>query len=355
MMKSINEMETWMHKDQNSDAIFVESRLHRRNALGHMGGIALTMGTALLGLPLTTLAQAYPSRPIHMTVAFPPGGATDILGRIVAQGMAEALGQSVIVENKPGAGGMIGLDFSKKSRPDGYGIFLCSITNQAIADHLYPAAQSDITRDFEPISLVANGAHILNVHPSVPAKNFTEFVTWLKASNGDLKYASQGVGTLSQLEAVLLLQQLDVKAIHVPYQGSSKAMIDLIAGRESFMFDSVAASLPFIKTGRLRPLAVSTSRRVPMFPDLPTVAEAGVSGFNADNWFGILAPKGTTKEVIVRLDQIVEKVLTDPALVEKLQQQGYIVTPGNGQKLASVTASDRSKWGGVLKTANISV
>lgn len=344
-----------MHGDQTPINISIKRRPLRRDALGYMGGMALTVGTTLLGLPSTALAQAYPSHLIRIIVAFPPGGATDILGRLIAKGMADAFGQSVIVENKPGAGGMIGLAASARSRPDGYNIFLCAVTNQVIADHLYPKATSDLTRDFEPVALIANGAHLLNVHPSVPAKNFAEFVNWLKASDGTVKYASQGVGTLSQLESVLLLQRLGVKAIHVPYQGSSQALVDLLAGRESFMFDSVAASLPFIKTGRLRALAVSTSKRVPTFPDLPTIAEAGVSGFNADNWFGFFTPKGTPQDAVARLNQVVEKVLTGAALIETLQQQGYIVTPGDGQKLASVTATASAKWGTVIKTANITI
>ena len=338
---------------QNPQESSKDFPLHRRDALSYMGGLALAMGSSLLTLP--ALAQAYPNRPVRMMVGFPPAGATDILARLIAQEMSTALGQTVIVENKPGAGGMIGLDASAKSQPDGYNILFCAVTNQAIAGHLYPKAQSDITRDFDPVSLVANGAHILNVHPSVPAKNFAEFATWLKANDGQINYASQGNGTLSHLESELLQQRLGVKAVHVPYRGSSQALIDLISGKLSFMFDSVAASQPFIKAGQLRPLAVTTSKRTPAYPDLPTIAEAGVPGYDADNWFGIFAPKGTPKDVIVRLNQVLEKVLTNTALIESLQQKGYVVSHGDSQKLASLTASDRSKWGGVIKTANISI
>ena len=330
-----------------------DTRLHRRDALGYLG--ALAMGSTLLTLPLAANAQAYPNRPLRMMVGFPPAGATDILARLIAQEMSVALGQTMIVENKPGAGGMIGLDASAKSPPDGYNVLFCAVTNQAIAGHLYPKAQSDLTRDFDPVSLVANGAHILNVHPSVPAKNFAEFAAWLKANDGQINYASQGNGTLSHLESELLQQRLGVKAVHVPYRGSSQALIDLISGKLSFMFDSVAASQPFIKNGQLRPLAVTTSKRTPAYPDLPTIAEAGIPGYDADNWFGIFAPKGTPKEVIVRLNQVLEKVLTNTALIESLQQKGYVVSHGDSQKLASLTASDRNKWGGVIKTANISL
>ncbi|MEO6322824.1 MAG: tripartite tricarboxylate transporter substrate binding protein [Polaromonas sp.] len=344
-----------MHKNQIAQTTSRDAPLLRREALGYMGGMALAMGSTLLALPSAALAQAYPSRPLRMIIAFPPAGATDILARLIAQSMSNALGQAVIVENKPGAGGTIGLDASAKSQPDGYNILLCAVTNQAIAGHLYPKATSDITRDFEPISLIANGAHILNVHPSVPAKNFPEFAAWLKANDGQINYASQGNGTLSHLESELLQQRLGIKAVHVPYRGSSQALIDLISGKVSFMFDSVAASQPFIKTGQLRPLAVTTSKRTPALPDLPTVAEAGVPGYDADNWFGFFAPKGTPKEALTRLNQVLGKVLADTALIESLQQKGYVVSHGDSRKLASVTASDRSKWGSVIKTANISL
>ncbi|WP_428853120.1 Bug family tripartite tricarboxylate transporter substrate binding protein [Imbroritus primus] len=326
----------------------------RRSLLRHGGGLALAAAMASLGLPAHAQSR-YPTRPLRMVIAFPPAGATDILARIIAQGMTSQLGQSVVVENKPGAGGMIGLDAGAKAPADGYNLFLCALTNQAIAGHLYPKATSDITRDFEPIALLANGAHILNVHPSVPAKTLPEFITWLKANDGKINYASQGNGTLSHLEAELLQQRAGVTAVHVPYRGSSQALPDLISGKVSFMFDSVAASQPFVKTGQLRQLAVATSKRVPIYPDLPTVAEAGLPGYDADNWFGLYAPKGTPADIRARLGEVLEKVLADAAVIDSLQQKGYVVTYGDARRLATVTASDRAKWGTVIKTANVSL
>ncbi|MBF5003224.1 Bug family tripartite tricarboxylate transporter substrate binding protein [Diaphorobacter caeni] len=322
-----------------------------RNALG------LAAGSGLMGTGLSTWAQpaAFPDRPLRMVVAFPAGGATDILARLLSQSMGNYLKQSVVVENKPGAGGMIGLEAGAKSAPNGYNLFLCALTNQAIAGHLYPKATSDITRDFDPVALLANGAHVLNVHPSVPAKNMTEFVAWLKASDGKINYASQGNGTLSHLEAELLLQTLGVRAVHVPYRGSSQALPDLIAGSVMFMFDSVAASQPFIKTGQLRALAVTSGQRIPVYPDLPTVEEAGVKGYNADNWFGLYVPKGTPPDIRDRLSEAVQKALAEAALTEGLLQKGFVVHFDNAQRLAAVTASDRAKWGSVIKTANITL
>ncbi|HVL07834.1 MAG TPA: tripartite tricarboxylate transporter substrate binding protein, partial [Burkholderiaceae bacterium] len=168
-------------------------------------------------------------------------------------------------------------------------------------------------------------------------------------------YASQGNGTLSHLEAELLQQRAGVTAVHVPYRGSSQALPDLISGKVSFMFDSVAASQPFVKTGQLRQLAVATSKRVPIYPDLPTVAEAGLPGYDADNWFGLYAPKGTPADARARLGEVLEKVLADAAVLDNLQQKGYVVTYGDARRLAAVTASDRAKWGTVIKTANVSL
>ncbi|QNN56351.1 tripartite tricarboxylate transporter substrate binding protein [Diaphorobacter ruginosibacter] len=319
--------------------------------------LALALGGTLAGAGLSARAQggAYPDRPIRMFVAFPAGGATDILARMLGQSMGGHLKQSVVVENKPGAGGMIGLEAGAKSPPDGYSLLLCALTNQAIAGNLYPKATSDITRDFEPVALVANGAHVLNVHPSVPARNMGEFVAWLKAGGGKINYASQGSGTLSHLEAELLLQTLGTQAVHVPYRGSSQALPDLIAGQVSFMFDSVAASQPFLKTGQLRALAVTTGQRVPAYPDLPTVEEAGVKGYNADNWFGLYAPKGTPPDIRARLADAVQKSLNDKALADNLLQKGFVVSFDHAERLAALTASDRAKWGGVIRSANITL
>ena len=330
------------------------SAVSRRTMLRKAGAAA---AGALLATRLRPASAqgSFPSRPLRMVIAFPAAGATDILARLVAQAMAEPLGQPVVVENKPGAGGMIGLDAAAKMPPDGHGLFLCAVTNTAIAGHLYTKAAADLTQDFEPIALLANGAHVLNVHPSVPAHDMAEFSAWLKANDGRVNYASQGNGTLSHLEAELLQQRLGTHAVHIPYRGSSQALPDLMSGKVSFMFDSVAASQPFIKTGQLRALAVATSKRVPAFPNLPTIAEAGVTGYDADNWFGLFAPKGTPVEALDRVGQAARKVLADAALIDNLEQKGYVVTPGDSGALANIVASDRAKWGAVIKAANVTI
>jgi tripartite-type tricarboxylate transporter receptor subunit TctC len=327
--------------------------LQRRGLLKSAGGSALAATWLAAGLPLSARAQAYPSRPIKMVMAFPPAGATDILGRAIGQRLGELVGLQVVPDNRPGAGGMIGMDAAAKSAPDGYSVFLCALTNTAIAGHLYPNATSDIGRDFEPISLVANGAHVLNVHPGVPARNLAEFVAWLKANDGKVNYASQGNGTLSHLESELLLQRLGIRQTHVPYKGSSQALPDLLSGTVSFMFDSVAASMAHIKAGTLRPLAVAATQRVPALADLPTVSEGGVPGYDVDNWFGYFAPKGTPPAVIAMLNGQFEKVMAQADFKATLVQQGYIVTHAGPERLAAVTTAERAKWGEVIRAAKI--
>lgn len=325
----------------------------RRRLLGCAGGAALMAGTA--GLPFAALAQSFATRPLKMVVAFPPAGATDILARTVAESMGTALGQQVVVENRPGAGGMIGLEAAAKSPADGHHLFLCAVTNQAIAGHLYPKAAHDLVRDFEPVALLASAPHVLIVNPAVPAKNMREFVAWLKANDGRATYASQGNGTLSHLEAELLAQRVGVKLTHVPYRGSSQALPDLISGTVPFMFDSVAASAAFLKSGQLRGLAVASTQRMPSLPDLPTITEAGVTGYDVDNWFGLFVPKGTPADLQKQLHGVAAKALAEPAMVASLVQKGFLVVPGDAARLAQLTASDRARWGAVIKSANVTI
>jgi tripartite-type tricarboxylate transporter receptor subunit TctC len=316
---------------------------------------AAALGAATLGWPGSVRAQGYPSQPLRIVIAFPPAGATDILTRAIGERLAVALGQQVVVENRPGAGGMIGLENAAHGAPDGHNLFLCALTNQAIAGHLFPNAKADITRDFEPVALLANGPHVLNVHPSVPATNLAEFTAWLKANDSKISYASQGNGTLSHLETALLAHRLGVSPTHIPYKGSSAALTDLLAGTVSFMFDSVAASLPMVKSGKLRALAVASSQRVPSWPELPTMTEAGAVGYDVDNWFGLYAPKGTPAAVIATLSESLAKVMAEPALVQSLTDKGLIATHGDAARLKALTATERAKWGKVIQDAKITL
>jgi tripartite-type tricarboxylate transporter receptor subunit TctC len=329
--------------------------LSRRDALALTAGGAFVTGLASIGFPGKALAQAYPTQPFGMIIAFPPAGATDILARAIAQRLGTRLGQQVNVENRPGAGGVIGVEAGARAAADGYHLFLSALTNQVIAGHIYGTARGDIRRDFEPVSLLANAPHVLNVHPSVPAKNLPELVAWIKANDGKVNYASQGNGTLSHLESEMLLQRIGATAVHVPYKGSSQALPDLLTGNVSFMFDSIAASMAHVKAGKLRSLAVAASQRVQTLPDLPTVAESGVPGYDADNWFGLFVPKGTPHAAVARLNEEMVKVLADPELGALLSQQGYVVAYGPPKRLSEIAVAETQKWGAVVKAANIKI
>jgi tripartite-type tricarboxylate transporter receptor subunit TctC len=296
---------------------------------------------------------AWPARPLRMLIAFPAGGATDILGRAFAAKLGEALGQPVVVENRPGAGGMIGIEAAAKSPADGYTMFLCSLTNQAIAAGLYPNPPADIVRDFVPVSLVANIPHWLVVNAAVPARSVTELSTWLKANSGKVNYASQGNGTLSHLESELLLQRLGVEMTHVAYKGSTNAHPDLLAGSVSMMFDSITASLPHVRAGRLRALAVASSRRAGIAPDVPTMQEAGLRGYEVDNWFGFYFPKGTPREIVDRLDRELAKVAASADVKDRLLQQGVDLFHEGPARLAAVTASETERWPRIVREANV--
>jgi len=324
----------------------------RRGALRSLLAPAAAGALAAAGLP--AWANAYPARPLKTVISFPPAGATDILARLVAHKVGEKIGQSIMVENRPGAGGTLGLDAVARAPADGYSLYLAAVTNQMIAGHLYPT-KADLQRDFVPVALIANAPHLLIVNNEVPAKTMAEFVAWLRSKSGTVNFASQGTGTLSHLESELLLQRTGTQAVHVPYKGSAMAVTDMLSGAVSFMFDSVAASLPLIQAGKVRALAVASSTAVPAVPNLPTVTQAGVSGYDVDNWFGIYAPKGTPQAAVDLLAKATAEVLKEKSTIDELIAKGYVVTPGDGAKLAALTQADHRRWGEVIKTAKVSL
>ncbi len=315
----------------------------RRDILNRTAAFCL-LGAFGLGAK-TSQAQDYPNRAIRMTVAYPPAGATDILARLVGQKMSDQLGQPIVIENKPGAGSTLGMDIAARATPDGYNAFLSAVTSQAIASKLYPNAKSDLQRDFIPVALIASAPHVLVVNNEVPARNMSEFIQWLKANHKNVFYASQGTGTLSHRESELLGKHLGVEPTHTPYKGSSMAVTDLLSGTVSFMFDSVAASMQLVKSGKLRAIAVASSSRVPAMPELPTIAQAGIPGYEVDNWFGIYLPVGSPNEAVAAMAKATIEVLHESDVVESLVQNGYIVTPGDGAELAERAKSDYARWG----------
>ena len=328
------------------------------------GRIAKTRATLrvrlLVGLGAALLAggafaQAYPARPIQMVLSFPPGGATDILARAIGQRMGAELKQSIVIDNRPGAGGALALGFVSKAAPDGYTLHLLAITNAAIAAGTYASQPANLTRDFEPIAEMATVPHILVVPTSTPAQNVAELVTLLKGAPGTYNFASQGNGTLSHLESELFKMRAGVDAVHVPYKGSSFALPDLIAGRSAFMFDSIPTALPHVKTGKLRLLALAAETRVPSLPGTPTMEEAGVKDFRINNHFGMVAPKGTPAPIIKTLSDTLQKVLANPELNAAMEVQGVQLKYSPPAEVAHTIASELQLWAKVSKAANVKV
>jgi tripartite-type tricarboxylate transporter receptor subunit TctC len=269
-----------------------------------------------------TAHAAYPDRPIQVILSFPPAGASDILARAIGQKLSEVLAQPVVVENRPGAFGNIGLSLAAKAAPDGYTLYMAAVTNAAIAAAAYSKQTSHLLRDFVPVAGIASVPHMLVVPTALPVQNVSQLISYFKAAPGKYNYASQGLGTLSHLEAELFKSAAGLDIVHVPYKGSSQAIPDVIAGTASLMFDSIPASMPQVKAGRMRVLAVASSKRISLLPEVPTVEESGVKGFRADNVFGFAAPKGTPPAVIAALAKAIQSVLAGTELTQRMQEQG---------------------------------
>lgn len=296
---------------------------------------------------------AFPDKPIHLILSFPPAGATDILARGIGQKMSEALGQPVIVENRPGAGGNIGLIAAARAPADGYTIYLGAVTNAAIAAAAYSQQPAHLIKDFTPVAGVATVPHILVLPSSSPANNVNELMAMLKAAPGKYNFASQGAGTLSHLESELFKIKTGVDVLHVPYKGSSQALPDLMAGTSAMMFDSIPASMPHVKSGRLKVLAVASGKRVSSLPDVPTVQEAGVPGFEANNLFGFLVPKGTPADAAKTLSGAIETALAAPGLRQAMEAQGVELKFTPAEEFGKMVGQEFATWGQVVKTAKV--
>jgi tripartite-type tricarboxylate transporter receptor subunit TctC len=310
-------------------------------------------GVAVLLAAASIAARAeYPDKPITMMLSFPPAGATDILARAIGQKMSESLKQSVVIENKPGAGGNIGLVAAAKAAPDGYTTYMAAVTNAAIAAAAYPPQAAHLQKDFVPVAGVAIVPHMLVVPSSLPVQNVAQLVALLKSQPGKHNFASQGPGTLSHLESEVFKATTGVQITHIPYKGSSQALPDLMSGSSSMMFDSIPASMPHVKAGKLRVLAVASSKRLAMLPDVPTIAEAGVN-FSADNFFGIMVPKGTPPQAIATLARAVRAAVESPDLKQRLLEQGVELHYTPGEEFAKVVDEEFRTWGKVVQQAKV--
>jgi tripartite-type tricarboxylate transporter receptor subunit TctC len=321
----------------------------RRLFLRAMQGAAMAAGLAL-----APWAQAaYPDKPIQIIISFPPAGATDALARAVGQRLAMDLGQSVVVENRPGAGGAIGLVAAARAAPTGYTLYLAATTNQAIAASIYKDQAASLVDDFVPIGQVGFAPHALVVPASSPVKNVAELLEYIRAAPSTYNFASQGVGTLSHLESELFVARNGLKMTHIPYKGSVQALPDVVNGAAVMMFDSVTGSLPLVQAGKLKYLAVASNVRVSLLPDVPTLAEAGVNNVVADNLFGLFAPKGTPQEAITVLSSALERVLNQPDLRKAVASQGAELRYASAADLGKTVVDEHQYWAGVVQQAGI--
>ena len=311
-----------------------------------------------LVLGVTALAggwahAAYPERSISLVLSFPPAGASDILARAIGQKLGEVLGQTVVVENKPGAGGYIGMAYASKATPDGYTIYLSSTTNAAIAASAMSTHPANLIKDFVPIAGVATVPHMLVVPASLPVQNVTQLISYFKAAPGKHNFASQGAGTLSHLESEVFKLTAGIDLVHVPYKGSSQALPDLMAGTSSMMFDSIPASLPHVKSGRLKVLAVASSKRVGLLPNVPTVDESGLKGFEANNYFGLAAPKNTPAPILAALTKAVQTALNSVELKQRMQDQGVELKFIPPEEFATLTEQEYRIWSKAVEAAKV--
>jgi tripartite-type tricarboxylate transporter receptor subunit TctC len=312
---------------------------------------------AVVLLPFAAGAQTsgsdYPNKPIKMIVPWAAGGPTDSIGRVLTQKMAESMGQPFVIDNKPGATGTIGHAVAARSAPDGYTVLFASNSTYSIAPHLYKDLPYDNVKAFAPVAWTALNAQVLSVHPSLPAQNYAEFVALAKAKPGEINFSTAGVGATSHLATELLMSMAGIKLTHVPYKGGDPSLQALLAGETKMSFVDLSIAGAHAAGGRLRPLAVSTTKRAELMPDLPTLAEAGLPGFESMTTFAMFLPAGTPPEVIARLNREVNKALATPEVKKWLLGQGVAGVGGTPEDLAKHQAADSAKWGKVIKEQGI--
>lgn len=317
------------------------------------------LGAALIvvaALAASASAQtAYPAKPIQLVVPFAPGGATDIVARLVGQKLAERLGRPVVVDNRPGAGGNLGAAIVAKAPADGHVLFLGTIATHAINQSLYARLGYDPVRDFAPVSLLTSVPLVLVVPADLPARSVKDLVALAKARPGALNYASPGAGTALHLAGELFKSLAGVDVVHVPYKGSAPAITDLLGGRVSLMFDTTLSALPHVKAGKLRALAVTTARRSAALPELPTVAESGLPGFDVSAWNGILVPAGTPREIVARLATEVAAIMKLADVRERLAGQGAEAIGSTSEEFAAHIAAETAKWAKVVRASGARV
>ena len=314
---------------------------------------AITLLTAAL-TPLSALAQAYPNKPIRLIVPFPAGGATDILARALSQKLGEKIGQPVVVENRPGAGGTIGADAASKSAADGYTLLLATSSTHSIGPAINPKIPYNAETDFTPVAYVASSPNIVVVPNTLPVKTMREFIDYARKNPGKLNYASSGNGTIVHLTTEYFKAQSDTFILHIPYRGTALAIPDLVSGKVDVLFDSFVTGMPHVKDGKLRALAVTSAKRSALAPDMPTVAEV-LPGFESVTWFGLYGPKAMSADVTAKVNQAVNAALADADVKERFARLGAEPAGGTPQAFAAMVKSDNTKWKKIIADRKISV
>ncbi len=299
------------------------------------------------------MAQTYPSKSIRLVVPFPAGGATDILARAVSQKLAERLGQPVIVDNKPGAGGVLGSELAVKAAPDGYTLLLATTSTHTIAPAVNPKLPYDAFADFTPVAHVGNAPSIMLVPNASPAHTVKEWIAYAKARPGQLNYASSGNGTIVQLTAELFKSQAGLFVVHIPYKGTALAIPDLVSGKLDVLFDSLPSGIPHVREGRLRALGVTSAKRSPLAPDLPAISEV-LPGYESNTWFGVFGPKGLPADVVTKVNQAVNQTVADPEVRDKLARLGIEATGGSPAAFQALLRAEHDKWRRIIVERKIS-
>lgn len=318
---------------------------------------ALAAIAAVLTVALTdvALAQSYPNKPLRIMVPFPPGGSTDVMARSLAAELTKSLGQPVVVENKAGANGNIGSAEVAKAPADGYTLLLSGVGTNAINHSLYPTMPYDSLRDFEHITLLAEGPNVLIVNPTFAAKTVPELVAMAKAQPGKLNYGSNGNGSSGRLAMEMLRQATGIDMVHVPYKGGGPAMQALLAGEIPMLFTNQDAALPQVKAGKVRAIGVASEKRNPAYPDVPTVAEQGITGFSAVSWFGLSAPAKTPPDIVNKLQAEAVKAINQPDFRARLEGNGFVVVGSTPEQFRAFVASENAKWGKAVKASGATV
>ena len=310
---------------------------------------------AVIALCAATLAgaQSYPAKPIHLIVPFPPGGGNDTVARAIAQQISPELGQPVVIDNRPGAGGSVGAELAAKAPADGYTLFLAGVGSHAVNPNLHARLPYDPVKDFTPITLLATAPSVLVVNPGLPARNIAELTAYARAHPGKLNYASNGNGSAAQLAAAMYESMANVRMVHVPYKGIAPALTDLLSGEVQLMFGTIVALVPHIQAGKLRPLAVTSRKRSALLPDVPTLAESGLPDYEAGSWYGILAPAGTPPEVVRRLNAVMVRALQQPDVVKRLAAEGAVAIGSTPEQFGAHIQSEIARVGRVVRAAGI--